>query len=83
VNPDRFLIGRDDISDAVFDAPILFDTNVWLLTHGPFIDLRDVRTKRYSWFYKTALENRATLLLPQIVVSEFVNRSTTNFRRLT
>lgn len=54
---------------------MIFDTNVWLIINGPYSDPKDARLRRYSGFYRDALEAGAEIHLPQMVASEFINRS--------
>lgn len=55
--------------------PILFDANIWLSINGPFEDHIPNRASAYSSFYKNAVESGSEIHIPQIVASEFLNRS--------
>jgi predicted nucleic acid-binding protein len=68
----RFLIkgGETAISAG---SKCFFDTNVWLLVHGPYADPNDQRTREYSKFLKNILENEGVIYIDQLVVAEFIN----------
>lgn len=70
---DRVLLDFDPPSASLFQKPLLFDTNVWILVQGPQIDLTSRRSRIYSGFYAAAVKLGAKIILPQIVAVEFVN----------
>lgn len=57
------------------NTAFLFDANVWLSISGPFQDHVPQRASAYSAFYKRILAAGGSVVLPKVVLSEFVNRA--------
>lgn len=74
---DRHYLGSVAIKEAALEGPFLPDANVWLFLYGPVQDHRSWQAKAYSAFFAEALKRGAAFYLPQIIATEFVNRSLT------
>lgn len=68
-----------DVADYAFYQTdrIVVDTNIWLMLHRPHPDPGRARAQAsYSQAFRKIKERNSQLLLPQVVLSEFVNRVT-------
>lgn len=70
-----YLAGPRKRAHACAGFSFLFDANVWLSISGPYQDSVAARASAYSGFYKHILANGGTVVLPKVVLSEFVNRA--------
>lgn len=75
--PERYYLQgpQGGLPKEFFPRAVLFDANIWLSISGPFEDHIPKRASAYSSFYKNAVESGSEIHIPQIVASEFLNRS--------
>jgi predicted nucleic acid-binding protein len=75
--PDRYYLQgpKAGLPVGLFPGKFVFDANVWLSISGPFEDSVRQRAIAYSSFYKKAVNSKSTVIIPQIVACEFLNRA--------
>lgn len=72
----HYLQGAEKCDEtALFPGSFVFDANIWLSISGPFEDKIRARADAYSGFYKKAIETSSRVYVPQLIASEFINRS--------
>ncbi|WP_158584933.1 PIN domain-containing protein [Brevundimonas sp. LPMIX5] len=70
-----YLAGPNKNLHKCSNTAFLFDANVWLSISGPYEDRISQRASAYSNFYKRVLASGGRVVLPKVVISEFVNKA--------
>lgn len=71
----RIDLRRGTLPFTLFDRPLVLDTNVWVLTQGPFIDSKRREFTLYSHLLHEMSRSEHRILIFQCIVSEYVHVS--------
>ncbi len=66
---------KRNIPEGFLPKDMIFDANIWLSINGPFEDKIPSRAQAYTRLYKKAIEAESSIYVPQIIATEFINKS--------